>query len=77
VTKIKPVSAATVNTPKSIIELRRDTTIKKIENGEEKQYLVQFDELESGDLLGRGQFGTVKKMFHRNSNLTFAVKMIR
>jgi mitogen-activated protein kinase kinase len=37
---------------------------------------VSYDELKHGDLLGRGQFGTVRKMYHQPTDLTFAVKMI-
>lgn len=57
-------------------ELTRTAKITKMENGEPKEYTVSYDELEHGELLGRGQFGTVKKMYHRPSDLTFAVKMI-
>lgn len=74
--KIKMPTPSTPTTTPRLIELRRDTLIKHTENGELKQYTVQFDELEAGDLLGRGQFGTVKRMFHKPSNLTFAVKVI-
>lgn len=75
VSGIKIIGQQPKTTPR-LIELRRDTVIKHVENGEVKEYTVQFEELETGDLLGRGQFGTVKKMFHKPSNLTFAVKMI-
>ena len=57
------------------IELSRTTKVTKEENGMSNEYLVSFDDLEQGDLLGRGQFGTVKKMFHQASSLTFAVKV--
>ncbi|CAF0978849.1 unnamed protein product [Brachionus calyciflorus] len=62
--------------PKSRFELTRTCKITKNENGETKEYTICFDELEKGDFLGRGQFGTVKKMFHQPTNLTFAVKMV-
>lgn len=44
--------------------------------GEAVEFDVSYDELKHGDLLGRGQFGTVRKMFHEPSGMTFAVKMI-
>ena len=48
-----------------------------VENGGEAvEFDVSYDELKHGDLLGRGQFGTVRKMFHEPSGMTFAVKMI-
>ena len=56
-------------------KLSRETTITKLENGERKEYKISFDELEVGDLLGRGQFGTVKKMYHKQTDMTFAVKV--
>ncbi|CAF0969059.1 unnamed protein product [Brachionus calyciflorus] len=62
--------------PKPRFELTRTCKITKNENGETKEYTICFDELEKGDFLGRGQFGTVKKMFHQPTNLTFAVKMV-
>ncbi len=39
------------------------------------EYVVLYDDLDHGDLLGRGQFGTVKKMYHKESDMTFAVKV--
>jgi len=74
--KIKIPPAQSPQLTPRLFELRRETVIKHTENGEIKEYTVKFDELKAGDLLGRGQFGTVKKMFHEPSNLTFAVKMI-
>lgn len=76
VAKIRMPPAPSPATTPRLIELRRETVIKHTENGETKEYIVKFDELKAGDLLGRGQFGTVKKMFHEPSNMTFAVKMI-
>ena len=55
--------------------MSRTTKVTKIENGQPREYTVAFDELVAGDLLGRGQFGTVKKMHHPPSDLTFAVKV--
>jgi hypothetical protein len=60
------------------IELSRTAKITiKDDNAtaEVKEFVISFDDLEQGDLLGRGQFGTVKKMHHKASNLTFAVKV--
>jgi hypothetical protein len=57
---------------KRLRELSRTTTI----NNDGQEFTVSFDELEIGDFLGRGQFGTVNKMNHPPSNLTFAVKRI-
>lgn len=48
--------------------------IKK-DDGDLNEFELTFDELEVGDLLGRGQFGTVKKMKHTPTGLTFAVKV--
>ena len=63
--------------PRRRVELKRNTKITKTEEtGEKKEYDVSFEELVDGDLLGRGQFGTVKKMFHQPSGITFAVKVI-
>jgi len=62
--------------PPRRIELTRSTKISIQQDDELKDFEVSFDELEIGDLLGRGQFGTVKKMKHPPSGLTFAVKMI-
>lgn len=45
------------------------------ENDEEREYEINFDDLKEGRFLGRGQFGTVKTMYHPPSNLTFAVKV--
>lgn len=62
--------------PPRRIELTRSTKITITENGEPKEENISFDELDAGDLLGRGQFGTVKKMIHKPTGMTFAVKMI-
>jgi hypothetical protein len=68
--------------PQRRIELSRTAKIKikDKDNGngetEVKEFVIAFDDLDQGDLLGRGQFGTVKKMHHKASNLTFAVKVI-
>ncbi|RNA22817.1 dual specificity mitogen-activated kinase kinase 6 [Brachionus plicatilis] len=62
--------------PRRNLDLARECKITINENGEPKEYVVNFNELERGDLLGRGQFGTVTRMFHKPSNMTFAVKMI-
>lgn len=62
--------------PKKRIELTRSCKISIQQEGEKKEFNVSFEELEVGDLLGRGQFGTVKKMKHKSSGITFAVKMI-
>jgi serine/threonine protein kinase len=56
--------------------LTRKARITKLVDGEQKEFEISYDELKHGDLLGRGQFGTVRKMFHPPSELTFAVKMI-
>jgi len=62
--------------PPRRIELTRSTKISITQDGEPKEVDISFDELDVGDLLGRGQFGTVKKMFHKPTGMTFAVKMI-
>ena len=49
--------------------------IKKPDQEEPVEYNVLYDDLIHGDLLGRGQFGTVKKMYHKDSDMTFAVKV--
>lgn len=59
----------------SNLNLARDCKITLVENGDSKEYIVNFNELEKGEFLGRGQFGTVTKMFHKPSNMTFAVKV--
>ena len=71
-----PPAQSPATTPR-LTELRRETVIKHTENGETKEFIVKFDDLKAGDLLGRGQFGTVKKMFHEPSNLTLAVKVTK
>lgn len=58
------------------IELTRSCDIKIQKDGETQEFKLSFDELNVGDLLGRGQFGTVKKMKHGPTGHTFAVKMI-
>ena len=57
------------------MELSRTTKIAKMQDGELKEFVISFDELDVGDLLGRGQFGTVKKMHHKPTNLDFAVQV--
>ncbi len=57
------------------IELTRSCHIKIQKDGETKEFELSFDELNVGDLLGRGQFGTVKKMKHGPTGYTFAVKV--
>ncbi len=58
------------------LELNRTTKVKKEVNGEQKEFTIVFDDLVHGETLGRGQYGTVKKMYHQESDMTFAVKMI-
>ena len=59
------------------IELSRSTKIKLKKPGQDEpvEYEILYDDLVHGDLLGRGQFGTVKKMYHKESDMTFAVKV--
>lgn len=59
----------------SSVELGRSTRVSVLENGEHKEYEIHYEELNDGGLLGRGTFGTVKKVFHEKSGLTFAVKV--
>jgi hypothetical protein len=47
-----------------------------LEQGETKEFEVTYDEIKSGELLGKGRFGIVRKVYHPPSQLTFAVKMI-
>ena len=42
---------------------------------DEKEIEIRFEDLEECFFLGSGQFGTVKKMRHNPTNLTFAVKV--
>jgi len=73
------ISPRPMKSKKNRVELSRSTKIKikKTPDATEKtEYTIVFDDLEPGDLLGRGQFGTVKRMYHKESDLTFAVKMI-
>ena len=56
--------------------MTRSTKIKKVENGIVNEYQISFDDLIECELLGRGQFGTVKKMKHKGTDFIFAVKMI-
>lgn len=37
---------------------------------------LNFDDLELGDSLGEGRFGSVRKCYHPQSNMTFAVKRL-
>lgn len=60
-------------------QLSRTTKVTRPASGagdEATEFEVSYDELKHGDLLGRGQFGTVRKMYHEPSGMTFAVKMI-
>lgn len=57
------------------IELTRSCDIKIQKDGQTEEFKLSFDELNVGDLLGRGQFGTVKKMKHGPTGHTFAVKV--
>lgn len=57
------------------LDLGRECKVTLLEDGEPKEYVVNFNELERGEFLGRGQFGTVTKMFHAPSKMTFAVKV--
>jgi hypothetical protein len=58
------------------LKLSRKTTIKIKENDEEREFEINFDDLKEGRFLGRGQFGTVKTMYHAPSKQTFAVKVL-
>ena len=57
------------------MKLSRKTTVKIKENDKEREFEINFDDLIDGRFLGRGQFGTVKSMYHGPSNQTFAVKV--
>jgi mitogen-activated protein kinase kinase 3 len=79
--KEKPTFAISIGPPptrqpEKRINLSRSTKVKLLENGQFNEYLIEFDNLEPSDLLGRGQFGTVKKMKHKETGYVFAVKMI-
>ena len=61
----------------SQLELSTTTKITKLKNGNLEEFNISYDEFECGDVLGSGHFGTVQKMHHPSSNLTFAVKVIK
>ena len=65
-----------------VLELARSTTITKFDgaNGSESNFKVEYEEIENdlddAIVLGFGQFGIVRKVFHKPSNTWFAVKVI-
>lgn len=57
------------------LELSRSTKITKVEpNGETQEFVVSYDDLKHGDLLGRGQFGTGKADEKTTSDLCLALR---
>jgi hypothetical protein len=63
--------------PQSRYELDRTANIKiKGKNEETREFEIDYYDLQHEELLGQGQFGTVKKMYHKAFDLTFAVKVI-
>ena len=46
-----------------------------ITDSRQNKYKLDFRDLVEGRLLGSGQFGVVSEMYHKPSNLTFAVKV--
>jgi hypothetical protein len=77
VPKLKPTTTTQSTPINKKLELTRSTKIKikKADQEEPVEFTILYDDLIHGDLLGRGQFGTVNKMYHKNSDMTFAVKV--
>ncbi|RMZ94910.1 dual specificity mitogen-activated kinase kinase 6 [Brachionus plicatilis] len=62
--------------PEPQFNLSRECTVVLDSNGQPKEFLIKYDDLAKQNLLGSGQFGTVTKMFHKESNMNFAAKAI-
>lgn len=62
------------NELKDNFKLERSTFIKRSEN--EKEILVDVEDLKEQGELGSGEFGVVFKMMHTKSDLKCAVKVL-